>query len=78
MKGIQVKVEDTAANADGCLCPQCPTYDKCMGDADEVLYCARGKSTCKPDAKSCLCGGCPVWAVNSLSGYYYCIEGAAE
>ncbi len=73
-----MKVEDTAANADQCLCPGCPTYDDCMAEAKEVLFCARGKTSCKPAAKSCLCGDCPVWVVNSLGDYYYCLQGAAE
>jgi hypothetical protein len=72
-----VKVEDNATNADQCLCPECPTYDQCMGDAKEALYCSRGKTACEPVAKSCMCGGCPVWAVNALSDYYYCMQGAA-
>ena len=73
-----MKVEDTVENAEQCLCPECPTYDRCMSDAAEALYCARSETACEPKAKSCLCGGCPVWAVNGLEEYYYCVRGAAD
>jgi aldose sugar dehydrogenase len=71
-------VDNTAENAERCLCPGCPTYNGCMGDASEVLYCARGASSCSPAAVSCKCGGCTVWVNNGLSSYYFCMKGAAE
>lgn len=71
-------VEDTAANEERCMCPGCPTYNDLMRAASEALFCARGETTANPEAKSCLCGGCTVWAANSLTDYFYCIKGAAK
>ncbi len=68
---------DNDDNAGMCLCPDCPTYDECMGGNSEALYCARGKTPCTPTASGCICGECPVWAENSLSSYYFCMRGAA-
>jgi hypothetical protein len=71
-------VEDSAENAASCICPKCPTYDECMREADDRLFCARGETSCEPTGRGCNCGECPVWADNDLNGYYYCLEGAAE
>jgi aldose sugar dehydrogenase len=71
-------VDNTAENAERCVCPGCPTYTDCMRDAAEVLFCARGVSTCSPTAVSCKCGGCSVWGHYGLSSYYFCIKDAAS
>jgi hypothetical protein len=73
-----MKVEDTADNAERCACPGCPTFNDCMRAGAQALYCARGVTDCEPQAASCICGSCPVWSNNSLSDYYFCIQGAAE
>jgi len=73
-----MNVEDTVDNSEQCVCPGCPTYDRCMSDASEALYCARSETVCEPEAKSCLCGGCPVWAVSGLEEYYYCLRGTTD
>jgi hypothetical protein len=70
-------VEDTAENAERCVCPACPTYNDCMRAAGELLYCARGKTGCSLSAVSCACGSCTVWVSHELGGYYYCMKGAA-
>ena len=75
---VAMAVEDTADNAEKCSCPGCPTYDSCMRSAGQLLLCARGKSDCGPSAVACMCGGCPVWGHYKLSGYYFCIKGAAS
>ncbi len=72
-----VKVDDVPANTERCRCPSCPTYDACMREKQQVIFCSRGKSDCGPKAVSCMCGQCPVWAQYGLSGYYFCIQGAA-
>jgi len=71
------KVEDAPENAERCRCPSCPTFDACMREKQQALFCARGNSDCVPAPVSCLCGECPVWAQYELSGYYFCIKGAA-
>ncbi len=71
-------VQNTAENAERCMCPACPTYNDCMSGAGELLFCARGKTDCAPTPVTCSCGGCTVWAVNKLNSYYYCMKGAAS
>jgi len=73
-----MSVEDIAENASACLCPDCPTYNNCMGGADEKLYCARGRTACEVTARRCVCPDCPVWSRNGLSTTYFCTGGAAE
>ena len=71
------KVDDTEQNAAACICPDCPTYNTCMGRADEKLYCSRGKTDCDPKARRCTCPDCPVWANYDLTSTYFCQDGAA-
>ncbi|MBE0477116.1 MAG: DUF2769 domain-containing protein [Coriobacteriia bacterium] len=70
-------VPDEPGNADACICPACPTHDDCMKDAGETLFCARGRSSCFPQSRGCICGDCPVWAHYGPAGHYFCMEGAA-
>jgi hypothetical protein len=72
-----MKVDDTAQNAERCVCPTCPTYNGCMSDKPELLYCARGKSGCAPTAAGCKCGGCSVWGKYNLGAYFFCMQRAA-
>ncbi|HTW96584.1 MAG TPA: DUF2769 domain-containing protein [Candidatus Methylomirabilis sp.] len=67
-------VPDTKENFQMCICANCPTYQAgaCPKDKGEKLYCAKGKSACELANKGCICGGCPVWSSNKLTGYYYC------
>jgi len=37
-----------------------------------------GKSEKTPEMKGCACTTCPVFAEYTLSGGYFCINGAAE
>jgi hypothetical protein len=77
-EGTVMKVEDLPANADRCVCPTCPTYNDCMQDAGQRMFCSRGVTECGPKPMSCVCGTCPVWSQYTLKDYYYCIEGAAS
>ena len=52
-----------------------PTYP---GVKSELLYCARGKSSSPRRKSGCNCGTCDVWDKYDLTGFYFCIEGAAE
>ena len=72
-----MKVEVTDANRELCLCPGCPTFDGCMRDGGETLYCGVGRTPCEPASKGCLCGGCPVTSAYALKGGYYCLSGEA-
>lgn len=73
-----MKVEDTTENAERCVCPTCPTYNECMRNDSELLFCARGKTACMPTASGCKCGGCTVWGKYALGAYYFCMQGAAS
>lgn len=73
-----MKVEDTPANADRCICPGCPTFNECMGERNQRIFCSRGTSDCGPRAAACICDECPVWNEFSLGSYYFCMRGAAE
>lgn len=61
-----------------CICPSCPSYDSCMKDSEEKLYCSEeiGKSVCEVNKKGCICGGCPIHKEFGLSKWYYCINEA--
>jgi hypothetical protein len=72
-----VRVDDSHSNARACICPDCPTFDTCAGDAKETLYCARGVSSCELSQQGCICAECTVWSMYELDDYYYCINGAA-
>ncbi len=59
-----------------CICPGCPTYNSCMREKKERLFCALGKSACTVTKKSCLCPGCPVTSRMGLTMTFYCAEGS--
>jgi len=74
------QVKKTSANIKKCICPACPSYNKCAGGNKEALYCAKeiGKSSCEYKMNGCICGGCPVHTENKLNSGYYCINGATN
>jgi len=44
-----------------CICPTCPTWNKCAKDANEKLFCVTGKSVdCISILKGCECPVCPL------------------
>ncbi|MDW5563716.1 MAG: DUF2769 domain-containing protein [Methanomassiliicoccus sp.] len=60
-----------------CVCPDCPTYTKCAGDAGELLYCFLGRSgECITEEMGCNCPDCPLAARAELVNIYYCINGS--
>lgn len=62
-----------------CICPDCPTYNKCAGDKHELLYCFLGKSPeCIKDEMGCICPDCPVAAEAELVNLYYCTIGSEK
>lgn len=73
-----MKVDDNETTVAQCICPECPTYDDCMREASETLYCARGETRCEARAVECICPDCAVWSNYSLSSTFFCLEGAAE
>lgn len=53
-------VPDTKENQDKCICSDCSTYNQCMGDNQEGLFCARGNTSCEIEEDECLCVQCPI------------------
>ncbi|MBS3819757.1 DUF2769 domain-containing protein [bacterium] len=72
------QVDDTKENLQKCICGQCPSFNQCMKDQGEGLYCAKGKSSCEFDKEGCICGTCPLTPEYDLDGVYYCSIGKAE
>ena len=70
------KVDDTYENEMICarFCGVCPTYPGVKG---ELLFCDRGGSRAPRQRAGCNCGTCDVWNKYELTGFYYCIQGAA-
>jgi glutamate synthase domain-containing protein 2 len=64
-----MKVKDTKANREKCVCPSCPSYPE---DCKEILYCSLGNSCCDIAAKGCNCSICPVFKENKLKKIYFC------
>ena len=62
-----------------CVCPDCPTYNKCAEEKKELLYCFLGKSSqCIKDELGCICPDCPVAADAELVNLYYCTIGSEK
>lgn len=72
------RIPDTPENVNKCICGGCPSYDDCMRENDEMLYCARKKSACEVPRNGCLCGACPLAGEFDLDKMYYCMIGPAE
>lgn len=69
------KPSDNQENFSKCVCESCTLFYQCNIDKKEKLFCARKKSGCDMDAKKmCICGTCPVYNENDLSGAYFCIN----
>jgi hypothetical protein len=60
-----------------CFCTKCPPYTSCAKNAQELLFCATGKSFMRiSDEKSCLCPTCPVTPEYGLKYQKFCIRGS--
>lgn len=60
-----------------CICPECPTYNKCAGDAGELLFCFLERSKeCIKEQMGCNCPDCPLAGRAGLVNLYYCINGS--
>jgi hypothetical protein len=58
-----------------CICPACPTYTRCAGEAQERLFCLTGKSfRCISDEKVCTCPACPVTAEFGFRHRFFCTK----
>lgn len=60
-----------------CTCPSCPSYTRCAGNAQELLFCSKGKSfMCISVEKGCICPTCPVSAEFGYSHRFFCVKGS--
>lgn len=71
-------VPDTPESLQQCICGGCPSYNQCMQDNQEGLYCARKKSACEFDRNGCICGACPLASEYALEKLFYCATGAED
>lgn len=65
-------------NRSMCICGGCPTYNPCMREKNELLFCAMGKSACAVEMNACICPTCPVTNMMGLTHAYYCIKGSEK
>jgi hypothetical protein len=64
---------------DVCICPKCPTHNKCAKNANEILFCLVGKSfMCISEDKGCNCPTCPAKAEFGLKHKSFCMKGAEK
>ena len=62
-----------------CTCPSCPTYTGCAKNAQELLFCATGKSfICISDKKDCICPDCPITSEFGLKHTFFCTGGSEK
>ena len=72
------RVPDSPEIMQQCICGGCPSYNQCMQDNQEGLYCARKKSACEFDRNGCICGACPLASEYALEKLFYCATGAED
>jgi hypothetical protein len=59
-----------------CICPSCPTYNKCAQEKGELLYCFLGASPqCITEEVGCICPACQLWERTDFKNEYFCIKG---
>jgi hypothetical protein len=59
-----------------CICPSCPTYNKCAQEKDASLYCLLGASQkCIREEVGCICPACPLWEKTDFKNEYFCTKG---
>ena len=62
-----------------CICPKCPTHNKCAKNANEKLFCLVGKSfICISEDKGCICPTCPNTPEFGLKNKFFCMKGAEK
>ncbi len=62
-----------------CVCPLCPTFNQCAKDAQENIFCLKGKSKeCISKEKSCICATCPFGIKYRIGVIYnfFCLRGS--
>lgn len=60
-----------------CVCPICPSFNRCARETGENIFCISGKSHCIETEKGCICPTCP-FALKYRLGVmrnFYCRNG---
>ena len=71
-----MKFPNTKENMMKCIFMKCPTYNMCMKDKMEGMFCSAGKSSCELKQTGCICTDCPLWTEYELKIAYHCVNGA--
>ena len=82
-KGSNIKEEEhmmaTKVSKSLCVCPNCPTYNECAKDNEELIYCVLGKSiTCVTKESGCICPACKITEKMGLTKDYFCVYGTEK
>jgi len=62
-----------------CVCPICPTFNQCAKEAQENIFCLRGKSKdCVTKERGCICPTCPFGIKFRIGVIYnfFCLRGS--
>ena len=60
-----------------CICRTCPTYNQCMTENNEALFCILG-SNCEVDQVECICFQCPAHTNFEMKHESYCKDGSEK
>jgi hypothetical protein len=75
-KNAKERKQITLKKREICLCPECPSYNRCAREHDELLYCITGKSMlCISEDAGCTCKKCPVTRDLGLMYHDFCLKG---
>ncbi len=67
------------SNKELCICGDCPTYNDCARDNQELLYCTLSKSPmCITEEAGCICPACPITEQMGLKHEYFCTRGSEK
>lgn len=62
-----------------CICDDCPSYNYCARENNELLYCILGKSpVCITEENGCICPSCPLTEQMGLKDDFFCTRGAEK
>lgn len=75
-KNAKERRQVTLEKRQSCLCPACPSYNRCAREQNEMLYCITGKSMlCISRDAGCTCRNCPVTRELGLMYQNFCMSG---
>ncbi len=61
---------------EACICPKCPSFNKCAIVEREKLFCLLGRSfLCISYEEGCNCPTCPIAKEAGLEHKYFCTRG---